>query len=100
MKTDSLFYRLFQLRPQWVFELAGLPIPDMTYTLRAEEVKQTAFRLDGVLWPDMAQGEAPLVFVEAQLSVGQCCCVWRVFVRFWRRCCSSTCILKTALMNL
>jgi hypothetical protein len=41
MKTDSLFYRLFQdwpeLEPE--LELAGLEIPATGYTLRAEEIK-------------------------------------------------------------
>ncbi len=46
MKTDSLFYRLFQERPELAFELAGWPVPaGGRYTLRAEEVKQTSFRL-------------------------------------------------------
>jgi predicted transposase YdaD len=50
MHTDSLFYRLFQERPATVFELAGLDVPaDPAYRMHAEEVKQTAFRLDGVL---------------------------------------------------
>ncbi len=50
MKTDKLFYRLFQDRPALVFELAGLP-PEQAagYVLRAEEIKQTAFRMDGLL---------------------------------------------------
>ena len=39
MKTDSLFYRLFQERPELVFELAELPLPEgASYTLHAEEL--------------------------------------------------------------
>ncbi|MDG4557331.1 MAG: DUF2887 domain-containing protein, partial [Candidatus Contendobacter sp.] len=45
MKTDSLFYRLFQRAPALVFELAGLETPAGAYQFRAEEIKQTAFRL-------------------------------------------------------
>lgn len=42
MKTDHLFYRLFQEHPEVVFELAGWPLaPVADYTLHAEEVKQT-----------------------------------------------------------
>lgn len=48
MRTDSLFYRLFQDWPELVLELAGLEPPAAGYALRAEEIKQTGFRLDGV----------------------------------------------------
>ena len=67
MKTDSLFYRLFQRAPALVFELAGLEIPAAgTYQFRAEEIKQTAFRLDGLLVPPPEQPDGPVVFVEMQ----------------------------------
>ena len=36
------------------------------YQFRAEEIKQTAFRLDGVLVPSFAQPNTPVVFVEVQ----------------------------------
>jgi predicted transposase YdaD len=69
MHTDPLFYRLFQERPELAFELAGLSVPDASaYRLRAIEVKQTAFRLDGVLLPPKGRADAPLVFVEAQFQ--------------------------------
>jgi predicted transposase YdaD len=67
MNTDTPFYRLFQERPETVFELAGLPVPqNPAYRLHAEEVKQTAFRLDGVLLPQAGRDDLPLIFVEAQ----------------------------------
>lgn len=67
MKTDSLFYRLFQAMPTLALELAGIPISDQaTYQFRSEEIKQTAFRLDGVLMPTAEVREAPVVFVEVQ----------------------------------
>ncbi len=68
MHTDPLFYRLFQERPRLVFALAGLTPPATGYRLRAVEVKQTAFRLDGVLVPPPEDDNAPLVFVEAQFQ--------------------------------
>ncbi len=68
MKTDSLLYRLFQDWPGLVLELAGLDPAATGYTLRAEEVKQTAFRLDGVLVPPEDRPDWPLVFVEAQFQ--------------------------------
>ena len=68
MKTDSLLYRLFKDWPGLVLELAGLDPAAAGYTLRAEEVKQTAFRLDGVLAPPDDQLDWPLVFIEAQFQ--------------------------------
>ncbi len=62
-----MFYRLFQRLPDLVFELAGWPTPDLTgYRFQSEEIKQTAFRLDGVLAPPATATERPLVFVEVQ----------------------------------
>ncbi len=68
MRTDSLFYRLFQDWPDLVLELAGLATPAVGYTLRAEEIKQTGFRLDGVLVPPADRPDGPLVFVETQFQ--------------------------------
>ena len=62
-----MFYRLFQRLPELVFELAGWPTPDLTgYQFRSEEIKQTAFRLDGVLTPPATAPDRPIVFVEVQ----------------------------------
>ena len=67
MKTDSLFYRLFQAMPALALELAGFPVAGRAdYEFRSEEFKQTAFRLDGVLMPAAEVLEAPVVFVEVQ----------------------------------
>lgn len=69
MKTDTLFYRLFQDRPALLFELTGLAWRDAAgYVWRAEEVKEAAFRLDGVLVPE-ADLDAPLVFTEVQFQL-------------------------------
>ena len=67
MKTDSLFYRLFQAMPALALELAGITAPEQAaYEFHSEEIKQTAFRLDGVLMPAAEVREAPVVFVEVQ----------------------------------
>jgi predicted transposase/invertase (TIGR01784 family) len=68
MRTDSLFYRLFQDWPELVLELAGLETPAAGYVLRAEEIKQTGFRLDGVLAPPDDRPDGPLVFIETQFQ--------------------------------
>ena len=69
MKTDSLFYRLFQSDPTLVFQLAGLSVPEPdSYRFVSFEVKQTSFRLDGVLEPPDDLTNAPLLFVEVQFQ--------------------------------
>ncbi len=69
MKTDSLFYRLFQQWPGLVLELAGIQVADPgDYQFRSEEIKQTAFRVDGLLISPAGQPDAPLVFVEVQFQ--------------------------------
>jgi predicted transposase YdaD len=67
VKTDSLLYRLFQSDPALVFGLAGLSVPEPErYRFVAQEVKQTAFRLDGLLEPPDDLPDAPRVYLEAQ----------------------------------
>jgi predicted transposase/invertase (TIGR01784 family) len=69
MHTDPLFFRLFQERPELAFDLAGLTVPEASaYRMKAVEVKQTAFRLDGVLLPPPERTDAPLIFAEAQFQ--------------------------------
>ena len=68
MKTDSLFYRLFQRIPGLPLELAGLDYAAEGYVFRSEEIKQTAFRLDGVLIPPKESNDRPYVFIEAQIQ--------------------------------
>lgn len=67
MKTDSLFYRLFHSDPALIFELVGLEVPDPgRYRFHSQEVKQTAFRIDGVLEPPADQPDAPRLYLETQ----------------------------------
>jgi predicted transposase/invertase (TIGR01784 family) len=67
MKTDSLFYQLFQQFPDTLFALTGQPIKLATqYRFASESVKETAFTMDGVFIPQ--QGNLPLYFVEAQFQ--------------------------------
>jgi len=67
MKTDSLFYKLFQQTLQLLLELAALELLGAeNYQFRSEEIKQTSFRLDGVLTPPSEKPSLPLVFVEVQ----------------------------------
>jgi len=66
MKTDTLFYRLFQRWPKLALELLGLEYRSESYRFGSEEIKQTAFRLDGLFTPTEGNAEQPLIFVEVQ----------------------------------
>ncbi len=67
MKTDTLFYRLFLQRPELVFDLTTWPKPvNVAYSFQSVEVKQAAFRIDGVFMPPDGQLECPLIFAEVQ----------------------------------
>ncbi|NJN75354.1 MAG: Rpn family recombination-promoting nuclease/putative transposase [Synechococcaceae cyanobacterium RL_1_2] len=67
MKTDSIFYRIFQTYPQVFFELVGEdPQRANGYRFDSIEVKQTAFRMDGVFIPE--QSGAPIYFIEIQFQ--------------------------------
>jgi len=67
MKTDSIFYRLFQIYPAALFELLGQPIENaQDYRFLAVEVKQLAFRLDGVFSSDLPIN--PIYFMEVQFQ--------------------------------
>ena len=69
MKTDSLFYRLLQAEPTLAFELAGVAVPKQTgYSFISQEIKQTAFRLDGIAEPPANQPDAPRGYVEVQFQ--------------------------------
>jgi len=68
VKTDSIFYRLFQEFPSIFFELIGNP-PEAAnaYQFSSVEIKQTAFRLDGVFLPAQ-EYDNPVYFVEVQFQ--------------------------------
>jgi predicted transposase/invertase (TIGR01784 family) len=67
VKTDSIFYRLFQEFPSIFFELIGnSPEIANAYQFSSVEIKQTAFRIDGVFIPQSQ--EQPIYFVEVQFQ--------------------------------
>ncbi|MHC5934220.1 Rpn family recombination-promoting nuclease/putative transposase [Nostoc sp.] len=67
MKTDSIFYRIFQSIPSTFFELINQP-PQLAsaYQFSSVEVKQLAFRIDGVFLPNAP--ELPIYFAEVQFQ--------------------------------
>jgi predicted transposase/invertase (TIGR01784 family) len=68
VKTDSIFYRLFQEFPDIFFELIGVASSTANaYNFASVEIKQTAFRIDGVFLPKQGE-EHPIYFVEVQFQ--------------------------------
>lgn len=67
MKTDSIFYQLFQEFPQLFFELIGAKETNSNvYIFSSPEIKQLAFRLDGAFVPLEDFSSQPIYFVEIQ----------------------------------
>jgi predicted transposase/invertase (TIGR01784 family) len=57
MRRDSIFYRIFQQFPSLLFELISNPPENAErYTFESIEVKETAFRIDGVFQPPDRNG--------------------------------------------
>ncbi|ACK67421.1 conserved hypothetical protein [Rippkaea orientalis PCC 8801] len=67
MKTDTIFYRLFQSFSEFFFELINQSSEQANaYQFSSVEVKQLAFRIDGVFLP---KTEAqPIYFLEVQFQ--------------------------------
>ncbi|MDM9580818.1 Rpn family recombination-promoting nuclease/putative transposase [Nostoc sp. GT001] len=67
LKTDSIFYRIFQSIPSTFFELINQP-PQLAsaYQFSSVEVKQLAFRIDGVFLPNTP--DLPIYFAEVQFQ--------------------------------
>lgn len=69
MKTDSIFYRLFQEFPSIFFELIGRsPDEAIRYEFTSREVKQLAFRMDGLFLPKTEEFNQPFYLVEVQFQ--------------------------------
>jgi predicted transposase/invertase (TIGR01784 family) len=69
VKTDPIFYRLFKNVPSAFFELIGRsPAEASAYEFRSIEIKQTAFRIDGVFIPIAQDERTPILFTEVQFQ--------------------------------
>jgi predicted transposase/invertase (TIGR01784 family) len=69
MRRDSIFYQLFRQSPALLFELISLPPEDaQQYIFESIEVKETAFRIDGVFIPPNRFGIVYLCEVQFQLD--------------------------------
>jgi predicted transposase/invertase (TIGR01784 family) len=69
LKTDSIFYRIFKTDPGILFELLGRS-PDLadSYDFSSVEIKQVAFRIDGVFLPKPHSNDKTVWFVEVQFG--------------------------------
>jgi predicted transposase/invertase (TIGR01784 family) len=69
VKTDSIFYSLFQSFPSIFFELINRsPEEAASYEFTSREVKQLAFRLDGLFLPKTNEPDKPFYLVEVQFQ--------------------------------
>ncbi|MBW4676789.1 MAG: Rpn family recombination-promoting nuclease/putative transposase [Desmonostoc geniculatum HA4340-LM1] len=70
MQTDKIFYSLFQAFPSIFFAIIGNDAVNVNaYEFVSIEVKETAFRIDGVFVPTSETIEQPLYFVEVQFQL-------------------------------
>ena len=67
MRRDTIFHQLFRQFPTLLFELLSQPPTDAErYIFDSVEVKETAFRIDGVFIPPNSAGI--IYFVEVQFQ--------------------------------
>ncbi|MCF2149385.1 Rpn family recombination-promoting nuclease/putative transposase [Desmonostoc muscorum LEGE 12446] len=69
MRRDSIFYKLFKQFPGLLFELVDQPPPEAAdYQFESVEVKETAFRIDGVFLPPANAVSKTVFFAEVQFQ--------------------------------
>ncbi|MDZ7951763.1 Rpn family recombination-promoting nuclease/putative transposase [Nostoc sp. DedQUE09] len=69
MRRDTIFYKLFKQFPGLLFELVDEPPPEAeNYQFESVEVKETAFRIDGVFLPPDNAVSKTVFFAEVQFQ--------------------------------
>jgi predicted transposase/invertase (TIGR01784 family) len=69
MRRDSIFYKLFKQFPGLLFDLVDEPPAEAErYQFESVEVKETAFRIDGVFLPPDDAVSKVVFFVEVQFQ--------------------------------
>lgn len=69
MRRDSIFYQLFQYFPQTLFALLETPPANADcYQFTSVEIKETAFRIDGVFLPPENDSPRVVYFCEVQFQ--------------------------------
>jgi predicted transposase YdaD len=69
VKRDSIYYQIFKRFPGLLFELVDNPPPqEQNYRFESVEVKETAFRIDGVFLPPEDATSRAIFFAEVQFQ--------------------------------
>lgn len=69
MKRDSIYYQIFKRFPGLLFELVDDPPQEaQNYRFESVEVKETAFRIDGVFLPPEGATSKVVFFAEVQFQ--------------------------------
>jgi predicted transposase/invertase (TIGR01784 family) len=69
MRRDTIFYKLFKQFPSLLFELVDEPPAEAeNYQFESVEVKETAFRIDGVFLPPANAVSKTVFFAEVQFQ--------------------------------
>ena len=69
MRTDTIFYELFQTAPGLLFELIGKqPTLARSYQFTSVEVKELARTIDGLFLPTDKTSSEPIYFLEVQFQ--------------------------------
>ncbi|MDZ8096229.1 MAG: DUF2887 domain-containing protein [Nostoc sp. DedQUE05] len=69
MRRDTIFYKLFKQFPGLLFELVDEPPPEAeNYQFESVEVKETAFRIDGVFLPPADAVSKTVFFAKVQFQ--------------------------------
>jgi predicted transposase YdaD len=70
VRTDTIFYQLFQTFPSLLFELIGQsPTEAQGYQFSSREIKQLAFRFDDVFLPAANATRHPIYLVRYNFSL-------------------------------
>jgi predicted transposase YdaD len=70
MRTDTIFYQLFKTFDNLLFELLDRPV-ESGYQFISVEVKERAFRFDGIFAPPMDETQKLIFFIEVQFQSKQ-----------------------------
>lgn len=79
MRRDSIFYKLFQQSPTWLFELVPNPPTNSdSYRFDSVAVKEPKFEIDGVFLPPESDGAGVVYFCEVQFQKDE-----QLYERVW-----------------
>ncbi|WP_017293277.1 Rpn family recombination-promoting nuclease/putative transposase [Geminocystis herdmanii] len=67
MRTDTIFYQLFLIFPNLLFELLKQP-PIEGYQFSSREIKELARRFDGIFLPPEGEVDRVIYFIEVQFQ--------------------------------